>query len=142
MQEKTATKKRRVHLYYLFILLPMLLLPFAISPDSGDRSLSFFGWQLPGLCMTQTMFGTSCPGCGLTRSFVYLTNGEFARSWHIHRLGLPLYAFFVLQTIYRVYCWLNPGRRLWKWVVEAQFILPLLIISGLILNWFLTLAGI
>src|ERR1051325_5280429 len=58
---------------------------------------------LPPLCLTQQWFGIACPGCGLTRSFIFLAHGDVAASWQVHRLGWLVAALVVLQFPYRVY---------------------------------------
>src|SRR3954469_14174561 len=58
---------------------------------------------LPPLCWAQQWFGISCPGCGLTRSFIYLAHGDFEASWQVHRLGWLVAALVVVQFPYRLY---------------------------------------
>lgn len=72
---------------------------------------------LPQTCMSQTVLGRECPGCGLTRSFVYLARGDWQASLASHRMGWLLMATAVLQLPYRLWAlWTREdeplGRRL------------------------------
>src|SRR5688572_15347237 len=56
------------------------------SQGNGLRLL-WTGLTLPPLCTSRLLFGIECPGCGLTRSFVALSSGDFASAWHYNRVG-------------------------------------------------------
>ena len=91
------------------------------------------GLQLPGLCMSREIFGISCPGCGLTRSFVYLVHGQIEASYRAHRVG-PLFAILIaLQLPYRLWslCWSQyrwPFVTCWNWIAISLIVI-------LVLNW-------
>ncbi len=83
---------------------------------------------LPPLCMVKRSFGVRCPGCGLTRSFIFLAEGDVAASWRSHRLGWLLAAVALVQVPYRLHELVRPGRRGWKllwarWMGLAVFVL-------------------
>lgn len=59
--------------------------------------------ELPPTCLSNTLFGVRCPGCGLTRSFVYLAHGDFLSSFRVHHLGWLLFALTLCQIPYRLY---------------------------------------
>ncbi|MGW5523486.1 DUF2752 domain-containing protein [Gordonia sp. NPDC003950] len=44
----------------------------------------------PILCPFRLATGLPCPGCGLTRSWVYGAHGDWAQSFAAHPFGLPL----------------------------------------------------
>lgn len=72
----------------------------------GDQRVefgAFHGWPIPELCQSKALFGVDCPGCGLTRSFIYLAHGDFTASFHRHRLGWLLALVVVVQVPYRVW---------------------------------------
>ena len=72
--------------------------------DQDQVCLDFYPKAaLPPLCMSREWFGISCPGCGLTRSFVYLAHGEWLASWQAHRFGWLLAGALFLQIPYRIY---------------------------------------
>ncbi len=96
--------------------------------------LAFFPeLTLPPLCMSREWFGVSCPGCGLTRSFIYLAQGDWLASWQVHRLGWLLAAAVILQIPYRCYRLFRPAMtpravRLSRWFGRC-------LISLLVGNW-------
>ena len=58
---------------------------------------------LPELCMSRRMFGLSCPGCGLTRSFISLVRGDVASAWSYNPAGLLLFAVISFQIPLRAW---------------------------------------
>lgn len=56
-----------------------------------------FGWALPESCWWQQALGRSCPGCGLTRSFILAGQANFAAAWRMHPGGTLLFA--TLQVV-------------------------------------------
>ena len=88
----------------------MLVLAFAVIaaaaildvlPNDRVALHGLSAYPLPHLCMSRVMFDVSCPGCGLTRSFVYLAHGDWHAAWSVHRLGWLLAALVVGQIPYR-----------------------------------------
>lgn len=49
----------------------------------------------PVICPFRRLTGLPCPGCGLTRSWTYLTHGWWRESLHVHLFG-PILALVVL----------------------------------------------
>ncbi len=45
---------------------------------------------LPELCLFRRLFDVACPGCGMTRAMISLSNLEFARALALNPLSLPL----------------------------------------------------
>lgn len=50
----------------------------------------------PAVCAVRTTTGVSCPGCGLTRSFVATADGDLERAFQLHAFGPPLMMLFGL----------------------------------------------
>jgi hypothetical protein len=122
------------HWWYLGICLFMTVLP-AFMAQSGSEHVQFLGLQLPGSCMSRELFGTTCPGCGLTRSFVALTHGRFQESLSLHRLGIVLYLFFVWQMAYRIYCLRKHGVGIPRRLCRVQSFLGMGMFVALLANW-------
>lgn len=101
---------RQRHL--LFAALALVVVALALSLNvRGDRValVGLPGYPLPHLCMSRSVFGVSCPGCGLTRSFVHLAHGDGQAAWRAHRLGWLVAAVVLFQLPYRA--WLLAGGR-------------------------------
>lgn len=47
------------------------------------------------LCLFERMTGRPCPGCGMTRSMLRLSQGDVAGSFRMHPLGVVLALVFV-----------------------------------------------
>ncbi|MEX2316807.1 MAG: DUF2752 domain-containing protein [Pirellulales bacterium] len=95
---------------------------------------------LPLMCGSQVCFGVDCPGCGLTRSFVALADGDVAQSYRFHHVGWVIALAVLLQFPYRVYSlWELRTRvveRTWpRWFGGA-------LIALLIGNWLGKVAGL
>lgn len=56
--------------------------------------------QSPFNCLFLKFVGIPSPGCGLTRSFLAITNGHLLKSFSYNLLGPFLFCFFVLVSIH------------------------------------------
>lgn len=61
-------------------------------------TLRMAGANVPTLCTFKAVCGVSCPGCGLTRSFVATAHLDLARGFAFHPLG-PLLFLLVLAQL-------------------------------------------
>lgn len=64
-------------------------------------------------CPMVIIFGFPCPGCGLTRSLIYLLSGQIAQSVYINPMGIPVfciltYFFWNRYIIGRNAKWIMP----------------------------------
>jgi len=93
------------------------------------------GPPLPGSCMMRNVLHIDCPACGLTRSFITLADGQFARSFAFHRLGPLLFLYVLLQIPLRAYALLTGRAALVE--PQARYSLPLIwgFLVVLFLNW-------
>ncbi|MCA9064908.1 MAG: DUF2752 domain-containing protein [Planctomycetaceae bacterium] len=122
------------HWQMLVISIGVLLLSFQLHVVSEDRvALRILPrLLLPETCFTKSVFSTECPGCGLTRSFIYLAEGNLQQSLQMNRFGWVMAIAVLLQIPYRISS-LCMGRRavpLWlcRWF-------GYLLIAGLVINW-------
>lgn len=99
-----------------------------VTPD--QQGVTAFGWQLPELCLVKS-YGGTCPGCGMTRSFVLGMRGDLA-AFRLHPAGPLLLLLLVLQVPYR-------AARLWQrrqgrapWTVPHGLIVALLALAFLL----------
>ena len=56
---------------------------------------------LPELCMTKSMLGIPCPGCGMTRGFISIAHGQWTRAWAFNPASFLMFAFVVGQIPWR-----------------------------------------
>ncbi len=75
-----------------------LVLACLLSPDGIEDG--------PVICPFRRLTGLPCPGCGLTRSWVYLAHGWWRESWAAHPFGavavLAVLALCVAVVVARV----------------------------------------
>ena len=131
---------RRRHWEMLAVGIGVITLAFSfrLSGTGSVEAPLGDGLQLPPLCMSRAWFNVECPGCGLTRSFVALAEGDFARSFSFHRIGWLMAAAVAVQVPYRLYELSGPRfptPDLWKTLFGAALIFALL------LNWGLKVCG-
>ena len=122
----------RKHRNVLAIALAVIVLSFALRVDGSRVSLwCAKGAPLPELCGARAWLGVSCPGCGLTRSFIHLAHGRWHAAYVCHPMGWILALLTVLQIPYRLSCLVRgpmfTTAQGW-WMTWA-------VIGGLILNW-------
>ncbi len=88
----------------LGIALVTVALAFALEVHPNQR-VALRGlpqYPLPPSCFSRTYLGVDCPGCGLTRSFILLAQGDLRASVARHRLGWLLALAVLLQVPYRI----------------------------------------
>lgn|ERR1051325_1796326 len=107
---------------------------FTLRVQAGDQVglMGMSDFVLPPLCLSRAWFGIHCPGCGLTRSFIYLAQGDWVASWEMHHLGWLLAVMVVLQIPYRIYGLCCPQKVLLQRRVRdgiAQILIALLIVN-------------
>ncbi|MGH7191968.1 MAG: DUF2752 domain-containing protein, partial [Candidatus Saccharimonadales bacterium] len=106
--ERAAARGR----HGLFLAMAVFVVALALLLEVRGERVAFVGlpnYPLPHLCMSRSLFGLSCPGCGLTRSFIRLAHGDWQAAWRVHRLGWLVAAIVLFQLPYRA--WMLSGRR-------------------------------
>jgi hypothetical protein len=131
---------RQRHWLFLAVatLIAMLAWALEVLPNERVAFRGFPEWPLPHSCFSRAALGVSCPGCGLTRSFVYLARGDWHNAWREHRLGWLLAAIVALQFPYRGWALASGSRA----ALSPHFATGLAIIVAalLVINWGLKFA--
>ncbi|HVX15722.1 MAG TPA: DUF2752 domain-containing protein [Pirellulales bacterium] len=117
------------------ILLAATLLEVLPNERVALRGLT--AYPLPHVCTSRVLFGVSCPGCGLTRSFVHLAHGDWQAAWHVHHLGWLIAALVVGQIPYRTLILAGAIRPIGD---RASLSLAFVTAGLLISNWLILLA--
>jgi hypothetical protein len=68
---------------------------FALVP--GSERVVLLGVEVPEICFWKRALGIDCPGCGLTRSWVYLAHGDWRAAWSMNVLGPILFLTALIQ---------------------------------------------
>lgn len=130
------------HWLVLLVCMGMLIAAFLINPHPHGEGLAFFDVKLPPMCGFQMGTGHPCPGCGLTRSWVFLAHGDLVTSFSKHRLGWLTMIYVFAQAI-RHGLWL--GKPNWRKTVNrwGSHLDKGLIFLGiaLVVNWLPTMFG-
>ncbi len=123
--------------HLLWILGPCLVLLAAVLLDTGrDRQVLLPGSSiaLPETCTLHTRFGLDCPGCGLTRGFIHIADGDPMTAWRLNPMSLPLFAFIASQIPLAI-LHASQCRRPWMagWTRLNERLLVVLVIAMLLL---------
>ncbi len=81
----------------------IILMAFLLKVEEPRVRLAVWPETLiPQSCFSRIYFGIDCPGCGLTRSFIYLANGELTKSLSANRVGWFLALGVLFQIPFRI----------------------------------------
>jgi hypothetical protein len=100
----TLARRFRRHREMLGLAVAIIVLSLLMEVHADQRVAFRFlpNWPLPETCMSRGLFHISCPGCGMTRSFIYFARGDWSNSWRMHKLGWLLALSVLLQVPYRL----------------------------------------
>ncbi|RMH23915.1 MAG: DUF2752 domain-containing protein [Candidatus Hydrogenedentota bacterium] len=122
-----ADPERRIHWNVLLSHLLVLIVAAMVSCFSIGVS------AVPHVCIFRYLFGTPCPGCGITRSFFALFAGDIYRAWMLNPAGPILGVYIVVQIPLRIM-----ALRLESWS-RRTFRLSRVLTTGLLIfmfvNW-------
>lgn len=135
------SQSRMTHCLFLAMASAVLLLSFLMSSD-GRHSVSLPGFSapLPEMCTAKAYFGFSCPGCGLTRSFIAISQGKWSQAWQLNPASFLVYAFVGLQIPWQLFQLFRIQRQ--QPVVDTIWIFaPLLVcITAMLAQWIIKLS--
>ena len=141
LADTECTRRLRRDREILLISGVVAVLAFALKelPDERVAFRALSGMPLPQTCFSRSWLGLKCPGCGLTRSFIHLAEGDIDASWRSHRLGALMAVVIAIQVPYRLLAMRRLGGPLLPPRWQAAFAYAL--IALLLGNWLLELAA-
>lgn len=77
-----------------------------LTPSGSSQSelwIAGTSVRLPDLCQFKQIFGRNCPGCGMTRSFVYSARLQLADAWSVQPIGTLLAMLLAASVPLRVW---------------------------------------
>lgn len=143
VDERRLQKRRNHHRVLLAIYATVVVLMFLLQVRSDQRVEFFFlpDVPLPETCYSRSLFDVDCPGCGLTRSFIYLAAGRIADSWSANRVGWLLLFAVLIQFPYRLLALRNLDRAQEPPLASWHTPFSAFLIVALITNWLLKSTG-
>ena len=93
-----------------WIAIALAVLTVAALVHPSDTQLTLFGWDIPVMCTFRRLTGWPCPGCGLTRSFVWMAHGHPIDALRMNLLGPPLFLALLAQIPLGIRRELRPGQ--------------------------------
>ncbi len=93
--------------------------------------------ELPDTCMSRRVLGISCPGCGLTRSFVAIARGNLQGALAYNPMGPVVFLLVVLQIPYRAieYKGWYRSSAFWQSVTARLHLVTYALMAALIVAW-------
>lgn len=76
----------------MMLAVPVLALGygFVVDPETGHNGIP---------CLWKTLFGVTCPGCGLTRAWALLLRGRWHEAASMNGLIFPVVAIFTIHLV-------------------------------------------
>lgn len=101
--DSPIASSRGRHVQMLMLAIGILVLAFAlrVRPDQRVELCWLPGWAAPEACSSRVWFGIECPGCGLTRAFIRLAEGNVSATWRLNPASWLLSLAVVFQLPYR-----------------------------------------
>lgn len=94
--------------------------------DADAVRIPWLNRELPATCYQQITNGTRCPSCGITRSLITATHGDFERSRQFHRAGIAVLVMLLAQCAMRIaFLWRSLRWPALDVVVSAAMLLYL-----------------
>jgi hypothetical protein len=125
--EPKRPERSPVHRAFSLLGLCAILLSFILPPGKLEFSI----------CSFYNVTGLPCPGCGLTRSIIYLSHLNFEKAFRSNPMGFPIYLVLLFLALYN-FIPLAPRKRLDRLlrVHHRLFvILGILVLAGMLITW-------
>jgi hypothetical protein len=125
----------RRHYEVMFFVTIAMIGSFSMHVDHADTGevMALGRFHTPSMCASKTVWGVTCPGCGLSRSFVCMAHADFRVAYDFNRVGPLMFVVAVFQYPYR-FIGLRRRRR-WPFGRLWGRIWANLLIGCLIGNW-------
>jgi len=142
MKNAPDTAGRTEHLWLFALAAGAVIASFVVqsAPEGALRlPLPFLAEELhlPEVCTSRRILRVSCPGCGLTHSFVAVAHGEWKHAFHCNPMGPILFIICLVQLPYRLMEYYGVGRSVawWSAVKDRLDLVTWFIVFGLVGQW-------
>lgn len=134
---------RMLHVTLLGLSIAVIVLSFVLRVrDQTTVVLPVIGFPLPETCSLKRTTGVECPGCGLTRSFISMAQGQWRRAWRFNPVGPFLFVIVAAQVPYRTWQLWRLRRGLPEWELRRLSVVLLAgLVVGLLAQWIVRLVS-
>ena len=81
-----------------------ILMSFVLTVGPDERVyFPFVEQSLPETCSSRILFGIDCPGCGMSRAFISISNRRIKKALKFNSASLIVYLFVVAQIPWHVF---------------------------------------
>ena len=77
-------------------------------------------------CLSKTLFGIECLGCGFQRGFLLLTQGDLEGAFKMYPAIFTTLFFLGIVVLN----WIDRGRNYQKWIIGSAFINGIFMLAG------------
>ncbi|MDG1872558.1 MAG: DUF2752 domain-containing protein [Mariniblastus sp.] len=136
LDPKYVRSETAVHFIFLIMAAIVLLLSFLMRSE-GETSvfLPGFSTAMPETCSARRLLGIDCPGCGMTRAFISISAGQFARAWHFNPVSFAFYLFVVAQIPWHLIQISRLRKQRYPITTAWAYLAPILMVVILTAHW-------
>ncbi|HEU4495567.1 MAG TPA: DUF2752 domain-containing protein [Flavobacterium sp.] len=111
----TINKKAKLKIFGIAGALLTLAIPFFLMLHNDHNHLE----SDQSLCPFKMLTGFPCPGCGITKSLVYLYEGDLAKSFYYHLFG-PFALVFCIAAVITLAAELATGKEYFNTIFYSK----------------------
>ena len=115
----------------------VIVMSFVLTVGSDEKVYFPFAEQpLRETCTSRILFAMDCPGCGMSRAFISISDGRIRKALQFNSAGLIVYLFVAAQIpwhafqIYRTFQTRGPIDTWWT------LVLPIGVIAWMLVCYF------
>jgi len=125
-------------LHWLFFCFAAVIILFSfLMKSEGEKAVYMPGFSsaMPETCTAQRLFGVDCPGCGMTRAFISISSGRFARAWSFNPASFAVYLFVAVQIPWHmIQIWRLKNGKL-PIVTRWAYMAPIAMVVVMVVHW-------
>ena len=81
----------------LLMVTAAIVMSFVMTIEGQEVYLPLASQPIPEVCASRNLFGMDCPGCGMSRAFISISNLEIDKALAFNSASLVVYLFVAIQ---------------------------------------------
>ncbi len=137
MKSAECNRNYGAHVAVFVLCIALLAVAILLAVISDVDEVLIIGEQpIPSTCIFKNATGLPCAGCGLTRSWISLADGDLNSSLYYHRFGWLVMLYVIAQTCRHGFWLVWSQRRLSLESVGWWLDRGIVVLMGFLLfNW-------